>query len=373
MAREAKVLTPLAEAIRERDVIVCVGSGGVGKTTVAATLALEAARAGRRSLVCTIDPAKRLARALGLESFRNAETRIDGAALEASGRPLQAPMHAMMLDLKDAWDELIRRYAPPDKRDRILTSRFYRSLSTSLAGSQEYVALEKLWELRSRGAYDLVVLDTPPIAHALDFLDAPNRVLDFLDNEAARWLLTPALAAGKLGLQLFNLGGSYVAKTLSKFTGAETLSELAGFMGAISSMNQNFRERAQAVRSLLSSEQTAFVLVTAPTVERMDETDHFHTVLQQHHMGIAAIVVNRVHPLVPDTARTALARLPAELHERAEQTLQEAATMRRSDEQGMAWLRERTAPTPWVAVPRFERDVHDLPGLAQVGTFLTGD
>ncbi len=170
----------------------------------------------------------------------------------------------MMLDMKQTWDDLITRYAPPDKRERILYNRFYQSLSSALAGSQEYIAMEKLWELRNRRDYELIVLDTPPTAHALDFLEAPNRVLDFLDNEAAKWLLTPALAAGKFGLSLFNLGGSYVAKTLSKFTGTETLQELSGFMLAIASMNESFRERARGVRELLEAKQTGFVLVTSP-------------------------------------------------------------------------------------------------------------
>src|SRR5262249_45224610 len=161
--------------------------------------------------------------------------------------------HAMMLDMKQTWDELIERQAPPDKRSRILNNRFYQSLSTALAGSQEYIAMEKLWQLRSQRDYGVIVLDTPPTPHALAFLDAPNRILDFLENEAAKWLLTPALAAGKVGLQLFNLGGSYVAKTISKLTGTETLQELSNFMLAMSGLNQGFRERAHDVKQLLGS------------------------------------------------------------------------------------------------------------------------
>src|SRR6185295_5621925 len=149
----------------------------------------------------------------------------------------------MMLDMKHTWDAVIEQRAPADKRETILKNRFYQSLSSELAGSQEYIAMEKLWQLRSQRDYRLIVLDTPPTAHALDFLDAPNRVLDFMDNEAARWLLTPALAAGKVGLKLFNLGSSYVAKTLTKFTGTETLQELAAFMLAISGLNEGFKER----------------------------------------------------------------------------------------------------------------------------------
>ena len=237
-------MNPIAAAVANHDTLVCVGSGGVGKTTVAATIALRAAVDGKGSLVCTIDPARRLANALGLDALGNAETPIPAAAFEKAGLQPKAAMRAMMLDMKRTWDELIERRAPPDKRDKNLSNRFYQSMSSALAGSQEYIAMEKLWELRTQRDYPLIVLDTPPTAHALDFLDAPNRILDFLDNEAAKWLLTPALAAGKVGLKLFNLGSSYVAKTLTKFTGVETLQGLAEFMSSISGMNQDFRERA---------------------------------------------------------------------------------------------------------------------------------
>ncbi len=353
--------------------LVCVGSGGVGKTTIAATVALRAAVDGKSALVCTIDPARRLANSLGLSELGNAEARISEDQLVAAALPPSAPLFAMMLDMKQTWDEFIERHAPANRREQILSSRFYRSLSTALAGSQEYIAMEKLWQLRAHRDYGLIVLDTPPTAHALDFLDAPNRVLDFLDNEAARWLLSPALAAGKLGLQLFNLGGSYVFRTISKLTGTETLQELASFMLAIGGMNESFRERARQVRALLAAERTAFVLVVSPNLEGLDEAVHFHTQLQQNHMAVAAVVVNRVQPPPRPGDRADAVYLDPPLREKVEATLREREAAAAQDAESIAQIRLHCEPTPLVQVPRFEVDVHDLAALWRTSRFLFGD
>ncbi|MFZ5443627.1 MAG: ArsA family ATPase [Myxococcota bacterium] len=366
-------MNALRQALENAEVIITVGSGGVGKTTVAATLALRAAMEGRGSLVCTIDPAKRLANALGLQALGNAETEIPLSAFAAAGLGPRAPMRAMMLDMKRTWDELVERRAPPDKREKILNNRFYQSLSTALAGSQEYVAMEKLCELRHNRDYPLIVLDTPPTAHALDFLDAPNRILDFLDNDAAKWLLTPALAAGRFGLRLFNLGGSYVAKTIARFTGTETLQQLADFMLNISGMNESFRERAQQTRALLEAPTTSFVLVTGPMPERLDEAIYFHSLLRQNHMKVAAIVVNRVHPALSPAVWAEVAALPSSpLKTKLEQTLEENKHLAATDERGIAKLREACPETPLILVPRFEGDVHDLKGLFETSEWLWG-
>ncbi|MBK7858292.1 MAG: ArsA family ATPase [Archangiaceae bacterium] len=365
-------MNPIADAVKTHDVLITVGSGGVGKTTVAATLALRAAIEGKGSLVCTIDPAKRLANALGLEALGNAETPIPVSAYEKAGLKPGATMRAMMLDMKRSWDELIERRAPADKRDKILNNRFYQAMSSALAGSQEYIAMEKLWELRTQRDYPLIVLDTPPTAHALDFLDAPNRILDFLDNEAAKWLLTPALAAGKVGLKLFSFGSSYVAKTISRFTGAETLQELAGFMLAVSGLNEGFRERATETRALLAAKTTGFVLVTGPMPDRMDEAVFFHTLLRQNHLEVAALVVNRVHQPVPASQWAAAARLPDPVRRKMEQTLEESEALAAADARGIEKLREQCPGTPLIIVPRFEGDVHDLKALWETSKFLFG-
>lgn len=365
--------TPLVEATAKRSVLVCVGAGGVGKTTVSAALALRSAADGKASLVCTIDPAKRLANSLGLNTLGNDEQEVRDEHLRADGVTLKAPLHAMMLDMKRAWDDLILRFAPADKRERILSNRFYKSLSTRLAGSQEYIAMQKLSELHASKRYPLIVLDTPPTVHALDFLDAPDRVLDFLDNEAAKWLLTPALLAGKVGLRLFNLGSSFMAKQISKLTGTETLTELANFMLELGSLNGEIREQAKRVRNLLGSNETTFVLVTAPHLERLDEVAHFHRVLLEHRMTIAAVVVNRVHVAPAPELFEKAQSLPEPLRVKALQTLEEARSAAARDEEAIQALSSKAPGAPLVRIPRFEGDVHDLHALWMTGRYLLGD
>jgi anion-transporting ArsA/GET3 family ATPase len=362
---------PVLNAVRESRVLVCVGAGGVGKTTVSASLALSGALAGRRSLVCTIDPARRLANALGLTGLGNAEARIPPEALQKAGLPADLPLWAMMLDMKQSWDELIGRLLPSPQRERVLQNRFYQSLSTALAGSQEYIALDKLHRLAESKQYDLLVLDTPPTAHAIDFLEAPKRVLDFLDNEAARWLLTPALAAGKVSLQLLNLGGSYAAKTLSKLTGAETLSELAQFMLSISGMNSEFRERAQRVTELLKSASTRFVVVTTPTEGRMAEVSRLRKLLDERHLHTAAVIANRVQKRPSPHAFARAEALPPPLREKMVATLQEASSLADSDEATLAELKVACAPVPIAPLARVRAEVHDLAGLSDVARGLS--
>ena len=269
----------LGQVVASKRVIVCVGSGGVGKTTVSAALALKGAQLGRKALVLTIDPARRLAASLGLSELGNAETRISTDMLRAAGLEPKGELFAMMLDLKRTWDDLIIKRAPADRREAILGSRFYQQLSSALAGSQEYIAMEKLVDLRLNRDYDLLVLDTPPTAHALDFLDAPNRVLDFIGNERVRSLLSPALKAGHLGLKVLNLTGGYFVRTLSRLTGFALLQELADFLGTLAPMYDVFKERAVKVKQVLGSQETAFVLVTSPHPLTVDESAFFHTLL----------------------------------------------------------------------------------------------
>lgn len=360
----------LDRAVRTKRVLVCVGAGGVGKTTLAAVLALRASASGKSTLVCTIDPAKRLATALGLKALGNAESLVGREALEKAGVPVGGPMRAMMLDMKQSWDALIERFAPPEARAKILANRYYQTLSTALAGSQEYIALEKLWELSTQRDYGTIVLDTPPTAHALDFLDAPNRILDFLDHDATRWLLTPALAAGKVGLSLFHLGSGLAARTLAKFTGVRMLGDLADLLLALRGMYGTFRERARSVRALLASDETAFVLVTSADPDRFEETRNFHRVLLDNQLDVAAVVVNGVHPRPSPAAREELARAPAALRGRLEETLTEAERLADRDVRLLSALRDGCAPTPLLPVPRLESDVHDLPELWRLGEHL---
>ena len=363
----------LEEVLRTRRVLVCVGAGGVGKTTLAAALAMRAAALGRSALVCTIDPARRLANALGLTWLGNAPTEVRPDVLAGAGITLAAPLQAMMLDLKASWDELIERQAPPGQRERILQNRFYQTLSTVLAGSQEYIALERLGQLRERSEVELIVLDTPPTAHALDFLDAPARILDFLDNEAARWLLDPALRASRLSLRLARWGGGVAARTIGRIIGGDTLEELATFLSAVSGMNEGFRQRARSVRALLSSPETGFVLVAGASPERREEALRFEAVLGDRGLQRDGVVVNRVQEEPPASAESELAGLEEPLRGTLVRTLAETRALAERDRESVRVLRAGMAPAPLIAVPRFSSEIHDLGALWRAGSYLLGE
>jgi len=364
----------VGDCLQGKRIAVCVGSGGVGKTTVAAALGLQRALRGGKVLVCTIDPARRLANALGLAALGNVETRVPEHAFRDAGLEPRGQLFAMMLDVKRTWDDLVARHAPDRAgRERIYQNRLYQQLSGALAGSQEFMAMEKLYELATERDYDLIVLDTPPTAHALDFLEAPDRVLDFLGNETARAMLTPALHAGKLGLRLFQMGSHYVAKTLARFTGGEVLQDLADFLAGFHGMYEGFERRAAAVRALLSEPQVGFVLVSSAAPLSVDEALVFHERLHAEGMPVAGVVANRVTPSLlaegaplPDAAAlgAALAGRPAapDLAERLARTLDEHQLLARADAVEVERLFAAVA-APAVAIPRLDADVHDLAGL----------
>jgi anion-transporting ArsA/GET3 family ATPase len=364
--------SPLLAAVRARRVLLCVGAGGVGKTTVSASLALLGAHEERRSLVCTIDPAKRLASALGLRQLGNNVAPIPPEQLAAAGLPKDLPLFAMMLDMKQTWDDFIERHASPEDRQKIFSNRFYRSLSSVLAGSQEYIAMEKLWQLRQERDYPLVVLDTPPASHALDFLDAPGRVLGFLGGEAARLLLAPAVAAGKLGLSLFKRGG-FVARSLARFTGTEMLQELANFMLVLGGLEGSFRTRARQVQELLLDPGTAFVIVTSPAPERLAEALRLHAHLREHGYPVAAVVANRTHRPPPSGLDGELAGMRSDLRQKVERTRDEQRAQAARDHEGLTALARAVAPTPLVQVPQMSADVHELRGLEETARYLAGE
>lgn len=384
MSAYTKAGLDLDRALRERRVIVCVGAGGVGKTTVAATLALRAAASGRRAMVLTIDPAKRLANALGLERIGDAEARVDLGRLREAGVEPTGELHATMLDLKRSWDDFIARNVPAGQREALLKNRFYQTLSSALAGSQEYIATERLYELYSRGEYDVLVLDTPPTSHALDFLDAPRRILDFLDQRPMRAVAGPAMAAGRLGLKLMTLGSSVVGKALARITGTETLEELTRFMLEIQGTYGVFKERAAQVKALFASDEAAFVLVTSVHAAPIEEAIAFHRRLVDERMPVAGVVANRVHrdPLgaraMPSEAELAAALVAQglpdpgapPLSERLARTLAEARALASADRLSLARLAEATRPSPLREVPRFDGDLYDLPGLWALGRHL---
>ncbi len=373
----------LAEILDGRKVVCCVGSGGVGKTTTAAAIALQFAVDGKRVLVLTIDPARRLANSLGLESLGNRETRIDPKLFAAAGLQPKGEMWAMMLDLKLTWDELVtKQSASRAQAEDILKNRIYQTLSTAMAGSLEYMAMEKVYEVASSGRFDAVVLDTPPTSNALDFLHAADRILGVLDNNAMRIILGPMLKASKVGFRLLAVPSSLVLKTLSRFTGAEFLKDLAAFMLAFEGMFEGFKDRAARVNKLMRSPEAAFVLVTSPTPLTIQEALFFHGALKADGVPTSAVIVNRVQrdprrlggPDNPAALREALQlaglKDENELAQRLGKTLTEQATLADLDRREIARLEGTLKATPLFTVPRLRKDVHDLTGLWQIDNCL---
>ncbi len=262
------------------------GSGGVGKTTISAAVALEGARVGRRSCVVTIDPARRLADSLGLSSLGNTANRIPG--------PWSGELWALQLDPKSTFDDLVGKYADtPEQADGILRNRIYRNLTEALSGTQEYMAMEKLYELAEEDRFDLIVVDTPPSRNALDFLEAPNRLTRFLGNRIFQFLLMPTRAS----LRAFSLASQALLKTISRVAGAEIVNDAVAFFQAFAGMEEGFRLRARHVRDLLADDATSFVLVSAPRLDTVTEAGWFAGRLEEAGLAVDALVVNRVHPV----------------------------------------------------------------------------
>ncbi len=272
-------------------IVVCCGSGGVGKTTMAAALALRAAEYGRQVVVLTIDPARRLAQSMGLTELDNVPRKVDGIDPAAGGR-----LDAMMLDMKRTFDEVVESHAAPDKAAQILANPFYQALSSSFAGTQEYMAMEKLGQLRAHDDWDLIVVDTPPSRSALDFLDAPERLGSFLDGRLIRLLMAPARAGGRAYRRFFSAGVGAVTSAFDKILGGELLSDIQTFVSALDTMFGGFRERADQTYALLKQPDTAFVIVATPEADALREASYFVERLAADGMPLAGLVLNRVHP-----------------------------------------------------------------------------
>ncbi|MPZ71726.1 MAG: AAA family ATPase [Nitriliruptorales bacterium] len=366
----------LADVVEQRHVIVCTGSGGVGKTTSAAAIALGAARAGRRTIVLTIDPAKRLAQSLGLTSLDNTPRAVKGVE----------NLDAMMLDMKGTFDEVIDRHASdPRRAARIKANRFYQQLSSSLAGTQEYMATEKLYDLHNTGRYDCIVIDTPPTRNALDLLDAPKRLTDFLEGRFLRMFLAPGLAAGRIATRAAGFGAGLFMKTASRLTGQAVLSDLAEFFQSFEGMYDEFKQRAQQVYRLLQSPTSAFVVVATPEVPALREARYFLQRLAQDGMPTAGLVVNRVTPPPPDgldglPAKQARQAAGALLGGSADENAVAALLDLHADRLGVT-KRERKNiaaalhgidPRALVEVPLMDSDVHDLDDLTAICEVLLG-
>jgi anion-transporting ArsA/GET3 family ATPase len=342
-----------------KDICICAGAGGVGKTTTSAAIAVGMARRGHKVAVLTIDPAKRLANSLGLPELGNDERRIE---LDAPGE-----LWAMMLDAKSTFDEIVAKHAPDaGTRDAVLSNRIYKELSTAVAGSQEYMAMEKLHELHAEGRYDLLVLDTPPTRNALDFLDAPDRLSRFIDSRSLQFFLTPS----RTGLKIFSRGTGLIFSVLKRVTGVDLLQDLSDFFASFGDMAQGFRERAKAVKALLADDRTTFLLVTSPAHEAVEEAKFFRDKIEEAGMPFGGVIVNRMHveadlddPEIPEGLDPDLARRLAE-------NFEDFHALALRDRRNVEELTADVGDRPLIVVPYLDDDIHDLDGIEAMNDHL---
>jgi anion-transporting ArsA/GET3 family ATPase len=365
----------VAELLEGKRVCICAGSGGVGKTTTAAAIAAGMAARGGRVAVLTIDPAKRLADSLGLPELGNTERQVDPSLFAEAGVENQGgELWAMMLDAKATFDEVVRRHAPDaETRDRILANRIYQQLSSALAGSQEYMAMEKLFEIWAEDRYDLLVLDTPPTRNALDFLDAPRRLTQFIEGRALQVFLRPT----GLATRLIGGGTSMMFSVLKRITGMDLLQDLSEFFQSFSGMVGGFQERARRVNELLGDEQTSFLVVCGPQGEPITEAVYFHRKLVEASMPFGGVIVNRVH--YDEELPEDLGTLPEQLDEaigdrelavRVAANFDDYRALAARDRRNVRRLAREMRTRAVIEVPYLDHDVHDLSGLMEINRYL---
>jgi anion-transporting ArsA/GET3 family ATPase len=358
-------MTSVVPLLEGKRIVICAGSGGVGKTTTSAALAMGMAERGMKVAVVTIDPAKRLANALGMDELGNEPHLVE---LDLDGE-----LWAMMLDAKRTFDEVIERLAPDDAtREEIFENRIYQQLSSAVAGSQEFTAIAKLFELDQEGDYDLLVLDTPPSRNALDFLDAPGRLTGFFQGRAIRMFLRPAGIGGKI----IGRGTGVVFSLLKRVTGVDLLEDLSVFFRSLGGLIDGFTERAERVGALLEDPATTFLIVTSPQHDPVEEAIFFHRKLREAGMPFGGMVVNRVHA-APETNGEVPAELVDELGEalaaRVADSAHDQAALAARDHAAIDYLEQELRSPPTIRIPELEDDVHDIDGLAQVRAHLFAD
>ena len=374
-------MNPVERIMADRQIIVCAGAGGVGKTTTAAAIALRAAIDGKKTAVLTIDPARRLASSLGLKELSNEPTRVTARKFSSLGVKPAGSLYAMMLDTKTTFDEVVMQYAPTQEQaERIIANRFYRNISGTLSGTQEYMAMEKLYELHADGAYDLIVIDTPPTRNALDFLDAPKRLTDFFESRVLRWFLMPYMKAGGGVMRIANVAATTFLRIVKRIVGAEVLEDTAEFFANLEGMYEGFKERARDVAALLRSDATSFVVVTSPARESVSEATFFASRLNEAGLPFGAVVVNRVHPNLETGVHPRprqLARLEsgasdAQLLAKLLDNGEAFARVVRLEEKNLSDLARKVPRHLWVRVPYLEQEAVDFTGLAAIGDQLLG-
>ncbi len=358
-------MTGYNDLIEGREVVVCCGTGGVGKTTTAAATALAAANAGRSAVVVTIDPARRLADALGIDELDNTPRIVEG--------PWPGRLAALMLDTKSTFDDVVRRNAADDDQaERILANRFYRNISTTLSGTQDYMAVEKLKELYDSSEWDLVVVDTPPTRDALAFLDAPLLLARLLDNPIYRMLTAPSRGVFKA----VNSAAQTMLRRLARVVGAEVVDEAVAFFQSFEGMEEGFRARAMATLDLLADDRTAFVLVASPRSDTLDEARYFLDKLDSSGLSVGAVVVNRMMPTM-STAPARSRQIQGGRHRKpiaaAAQALTEHTSVAEGDDDRIIELMSDVENAILVKVPLLPSDVHDIDGLNQIAELLGDD
>jgi len=364
----------ILELIEGKRVVICAGPGGVGKTTTSAAIAAGMAARGLKVAVLTIDPAKRLADSLGLAELGNVERQVDPELFREAGTdPGEGELWAMMLDSKATFDGVVEKHAPDDEtRDAVLSNRIYQQLSSALAGSQEYMAMEKLYELWSEDRYDMIVLDTPPSRNALDFLEAPNRLLQFIEGRSLQVFLAPTGFAAKIA----GRGTSVMFSILRRITGVDLLEDLSEFFGSFSGMVGGFRERAGKVNELLSNEQSTFLVISGPQSEAIAEAVFFRGKLTEQGLPFGGAIVNRVHragEVLPDSAGSELEEsLGADLASRVVANYEDYRLLAERDRKNIERLTSELGTEEVIEVPYLDQDVHDLAGLAEVNSYLFG-
>ncbi|HEY5052865.1 MAG TPA: ArsA-related P-loop ATPase [Solirubrobacterales bacterium] len=365
----------VGEILDGKGICICAGSGGVGKTTTSAAIATGMAARGLKVCVLTIDPAKRLADSLGLRELGNTASRVDPKLFEAQGVEMKGELWAMMLDAKATFDELVARQAPDEEsRDRVLNNRIYQQISNALAGSQEYMAMEKLFELHSEGDFDLLVLDTPPTRNALDFLDAPRRLTQFIEGRSLRVFMRPTGIAARVA----GRGASVALSVFKRIVGFDLLADLAEFFNAFSGMVDGFQARAKRVNKLLADPSTCFLVVCGPQGEPVDEAVYFHRKLVEAKLPFGGVIVNKVHYAAEDLGGNSSA-LPAALVEklgdedlckRVADNFADYQALAERDARNIKRLEAELRTKGVIRIPYLDEDVHDLAGLAEIDRYL---
>src|SRR3954452_13060925 len=360
----------VGDILKGKQICICAGAGGVGKTPTSAAIAMRMAARGLKVAVLTIDPAKRLANSLGLPELGNEERQVDPERFAEVGLEMRGELWAMMLDAKRTWDEVIERHASDERtRDAVLQNRIYQELSNAIAGSTEYMAIEKLFELYHENRYDLLVLDTPPTRNALDFLEAPQRLSRFVDSRSLQFFLKP----GRIGMKVLGRGSGIIFSVMKRLTGIDLLKDLSEFFQSFGDMAEGIGERAERVAKLLGQRDTTFLLVTSPQRDAIDEAIFFRRRLRDQRLPFGGAIVNRMHEGADsdvDVSDDLEALLGDKLGRKVARNFEDHRRLAAHDRTGVARLMRELGRELVIAVPLLDDDVHDLEGLAELDEYL---